>query len=130
METDFGSSSQLKALGELYTLVQSWYNFSMIYLVIYWSKQFMVYIDYGNIMSLWYCIFWRFKIWCYYIISSYFRLVSWWYGYQYLIWICMMTYWVYKLCSVVSGLYLQVVFMTWIWVVFSHWPFIIDTYLY
>ena len=44
---------------------------------------------------------------------SYFRLVSWWYGYQCLVWICMMTCWVYKLCSVVSSLYLQVIFMAW-----------------
>ena len=68
-------------------------------------------------------------IWCHCILNSYFKLVSWWYGYQYLVWICMMTCWVYKLYSVVSGLYLQVTFIAWLWVVFAHWSFIIDTYL-
>ena len=35
----------------------------------------------------------------------------------------MITCWVYKLCSGVSGLYLQIAFMAWIWVVFAHWSF-------
>lgn len=59
----------------------------------------------GDITSLSKFESWRF--WACLIVYSimYLILISCWHGYQYLTWICKLHCWVYKICSVVSGLY-------------------------
>ena len=128
MESNFGLWVVNRKLLEIST---HWFRFgACLAWFIWWYINLNILWYMLTIVALWVydIVFWRFEIWCHYILSLYLSFVSWWYAYQCLVWICMMNCWVYKLCNVVSYLYLQVAFMAWIWVIFAHWSFIIDEY--